>query len=126
MTPDAYVRITLIATVDGGRRRPYPNNARPQYKLVVDGKPYQTSTSHTFIDADGVWPGGSAFAHVAFITPEAYPHSMAPGDVFDVCEGARVTGHSEILDVYNSLLLRRPRDNTSAARPNKVVTQEAK
>jgi elongation factor Tu len=45
-------------------------------------------------------------AHITFITPEAYPHSLWENKIIAVQEGNRVVGHARIIKILNPLLRR--------------------
>ncbi len=98
---DAEVLFKLLPTMTGGRQTPAGTGYRPLYKLRDD---YLTSVEHIFIDREAVKPGEEIVAHVWFITPEAYPHSLWVGRRIAVCEGSRVIGEACIRAVFNPLL----------------------
>ncbi len=96
--PDALVEVTFTV-----RRTPALNGYRPQYKVKDD---YLTSTHHWFIEKGEAQPNQSTQAFVKFVTPEAYPHCLNPGEKIEVCEGSLVIGWAKILEIYNEKLLK--------------------
>lgn len=98
---DAEVELNLLSTAKGGRQAAAANGYRPQYKVKDD---YQTSAEHFFIDRESINPGEAAIAHVWFLTPEAYPHSLWVGRRIAVSEGSHVIGEATIKTIFNPLL----------------------
>lgn len=104
--PDAIVRFTLTAESSAGGPRTVSSGYHPHYDVRED---YWTSVQHQFLDVDHVTTGGTAMAHVVFIMPEAYPHSLWPGRKLNVREGDRIVGEAMIIEVFNPVLLAGPR-----------------
>jgi elongation factor Tu len=103
LVPDVEAIVTFLPTSQGGRKGPALSGYRPVH-AVLPG--YLTSGQQQYLDTDQVAPGESARAHIKFIAPEDYPHSLWPGKVINVQEGGRVVGHAEITQVFNEDLLR--------------------
>ena len=85
------------------REKPVRSGYRPVYDIRPD---YWTSTLHEFVDTDEVATGAEAPAHVWFITPEVYPHTLWVGRVLTVAEGERPVGTATILEILNPILKR--------------------
>ena len=100
-SPDVLAEVSLVPTSGGGRRSPVVSGYRPQHRVLPD---YLTSGIHHYLDVDEIAPGASAQAHITFITPEAYPGSLSPGQIVEISEGSRVVGHARIIAVLNALL----------------------
>ena len=100
--PDAKVLFELTSLGCDGKAKRVLSGYRPIYEICPD---YWTSTHHEFIDCDGISTGYSARAHVWFISPDVYPHTLWVGRVLEVAEGSRVVGTATILDVLNPVLL---------------------
>lgn len=98
-TPDVEAEITLLA--EGGRQTGVFSGYRPAHKVKDD---YLTTGIHHYISSNEVKPGEAALGTIAFITPEAYPHSLWVGRVIDIQEGSRVVGHARITRIMNPLL----------------------
>lgn len=75
---------------------------------VVAG--YLTSTRLEFgaDDAEPAWlaPGAACEAWATFLTPEAYPRSLAAGQRLRLSEGAKTIGSITIVEVLEPLLRR--------------------
>ena len=99
--PDAKVKFYLTSLTSDGKERRVRSGYRPIYGVRPD---YWTSTHHEFLDCDDVATGAEATAHVWFITPELYPHSLWVGRVLTVAEGARPVGTATVLEILNPLL----------------------
>ena len=94
-------RLTSL-TLDGAERR-----VRSGYRPIYDIRPdYWTSTHHEFLDRDEAITGDEVPAHVWFITPEAYPHSLWVGRILTVAEGSRLIGTAKVLEILNPILHR--------------------
>lgn len=100
--PDLEVMFQLTVDNAAGGPRVVSSGYRPHYQIMDD---YQTSAHHEFVGVDRVATGERAVAKVWLITPEAYPHSLWPGRLIMVCEGARIVGLAEVLKVNNPVLL---------------------
>ena len=95
--PDAKVIFRLT------RDRPVQSGYRPAYDIRAD---YWTSTFHEFLDTDEVATGTEAPAHVWFLTPEVYPHTLWVGRVLTAAEGSKPVATATILEIFNRLLER--------------------
>ena len=100
-TPDAEVLFRLTSQTFDGKTKHVRSGYRPVYDIRSD---YWTSTHHEFLDTDDVSTGQEARAHVWFITPEVYPHTLWTGRVLTVAEGSRPIGAATIIRVLNPLL----------------------
>ena len=78
---------------------------RPNHLVRPD---YLTSGQHEYLDGNELRPGESTTAHIWFISPEAYPHSLRIGQSINVQEGGRIVGHAVILKIFNELLAAAP------------------
>lgn len=101
--PDVEAEVTLYSTAEGGRSTPVRTGYRPQHRVLPN---YLSSGIHDYLAVSMLVPGQSTFATITFITPHAYPHALAAGDVVEISEGARIVGSARILRVLNPLLLR--------------------
>ena len=99
--PDIEARVTYISTALGGRSIPAASGYRPVH-LVKPG--YLTSGHHEYLDKSKVHPGESGVAHIWFLSPEAYPHSLTIGQSINVQEGGRLVGHAVVTKIFNPLL----------------------
>ena len=59
------------------------------------------------LDTERVSTGDEARAHVWFLTPDVYPHTLWVGRVLTVAEGSRPVGSATIVDVFNPVLKRK-------------------
>lgn len=94
--PDIEGVFHLLAV--GGRSAPVKSGYRPQHKLYDN---YLTSGVHSYLDAEGVVPGGTARVAVWFITPDVYPHSIWKGREIVVSEGEHAVGTLKVTRVLN-------------------------
>ena len=99
---DAEVLFELTATRTDGKKKRVLSGYRPEYNIRPD---YSTCTHHEFVGESGVETGQSVRAHIWFLTPEIYPHTLWVGRVLKVSEGSRVVGSATITKVTNGLLL---------------------
>src|SRR4051794_1271618 len=97
---DAQVMFRLNSETFDGKVKRVCSGYRPIYDVRPD---YWTSTHHEFLDVSEVRTGEEAVAHVWFITPEAYQHSLWIGRVLTVAEGSRKVGTSTVLDIFNPI-----------------------
>jgi elongation factor Tu len=101
--PDAKVMFRLTSPTFDGKEKRVRSGYRPVYDIRAD---YWTSTHHEFLNADEVVTGAEAPAHVWFITPDVYPHTLWVGRVLTVAEGSRPVGTATVLEILNPLLQR--------------------
>ena len=99
--PDVEAEFTLLTPEQGGRTTPVSSGYRPNH-LVKPG--YLTSGTHHYVSTEEIPPGGTALGSITFITPEAYPHCLAVGQVVLVQEGGRLVGEAKITRILNPLL----------------------
>jgi translation elongation factor EF-Tu-like GTPase len=99
--PDIEAVVSFIPTAEGGKSNAVKSGYRPNH-LVKEG--YLTSGHHEYLDKELVSPGESATAHIWFISPEQYPHTMQVGSVIRVQEGSRLVGHAKVTKVFNEIL----------------------
>lgn len=100
--PDAEVVLKLISTDQGGKEKTVLSGYRPNYEVMEN---YLTSVIHELIGQGEITPGSEGLAHVWFISPEAYPHTLWPGREITVSEGSRVIGTAKIISVFNPVLM---------------------
>lgn len=96
-TPDVEVTFRF----NGTRRGPAADGYRPAHRIRED---YLTSGLHRYYGVKEVAPDGSARGTITFITPEAYPHTLWPGKIIDICEGERIVGTATVEKVLNPIL----------------------
>ena len=99
--PDIEARVNYISTALGGRAGPVFSGYRPNHLVKPD---YLTSGHHEYLDTSQVNPGESAIAHIWFLSPEAYPHSLTVGQSINVQEGNRLVGYAIVTKIFNPLL----------------------
>ena len=101
LAPDVEAIVTLVPPEEGGRTTMAYSGYRPVHAVLPD---YLTSGIHEYLDGDSLEPGGTARAHIKFITPDSYPNSLSVGQVIRVQEGGRLIGHAEITKIFNDVL----------------------
>ncbi|MGV3757856.1 MAG: hypothetical protein ACO1QS_20940 [Verrucomicrobiota bacterium] len=99
--PDVEAEITLLPTIESGRKSPVWSGYRPSHKVRDD---YLTTGVHQYIGCDKVLPGQTVHGTISFFSPEAYPHCLWVGRVIDIQEGNRVVGRARITKIMNTLL----------------------
>lgn len=95
--PDIKAEITL----NNNRKSPVTSGYRPAH--LINGN-YLTTGLHQYLDRDLLYPNQTAIGTIAFITPEAYPHSLEIGEEIQIQEGAKVVGVVKVIEIYNPLL----------------------
>lgn len=95
--PDVEVRFEF----NGTRRTPAADGYCPAHAVRED---YLTSGVHHYFGVSEVAPDGTARGTITFLTPEAYPHCLRPGQRIPIQEGARVVGHATVERVLNPVL----------------------
>jgi translation elongation factor EF-Tu-like GTPase len=101
--PDIEAEVTYLPTSSGGRTNPVYSGYRPNHLIRDD---YLTSGYHEYLDKEEVAPGERARAHIWFITPEVYPHTMWIGKEIRVQEASRLVGYAKVIRVFNKTLER--------------------
>lgn len=98
-SPDVEANVYFVNPSDGGRDAPAVSGYRPHHRLRTD---LLTTGEHHYLQPADVPPGGTARTLITFISPDAYPHSITPGQVLEVYEGNRLVAHAHIVRVLNS------------------------
>ncbi|HEU5125724.1 MAG TPA: hypothetical protein VFW05_16855 [Verrucomicrobiae bacterium] len=101
--PDAKVLFRLTSPALDGEQKRVRSGYRPVYDIRSD---YWTSAHHEFLGGNQVVTGEETAAHVWFLTPEVYPHTLWIGRVLTVAEGARPVGTATVVEILNPILER--------------------
>lgn len=100
---DVEVIFTFLETKDGGKHNKVFNGYRPAHRVKDD---YLTTGVHHYYNKE-VTSGESVHGTISFITPEAYPHCLWVGKIINIQEGSKIVGYAEIVQVFNTLLLKK-------------------
>lgn len=82
------------------REKPVFSGYRPAH-LIGD---YLTTGVHEYFNKDVLKNGVTAEGTITILSPELYPHSLKVGMRLVFQEGAIVTGHDKILEIYNEII----------------------
>ena len=96
--------VEVLFEFNGIRTRCVFDGYRPTH-LITDN--YLTSGVHHYYEVDSVAPDGIAKGTITFITPEAYPNCLWIGKKINIQEGERIVGYATILNIYNSILIKK-------------------
>jgi hypothetical protein len=100
-SPDAEIRLHLLATDAGGRQGPIRSGYRPAHRVRTD---YLTTGIVHLIGRELLEPGEESPAFVTFLGPEHYAGCLRTGQVVEIQEGRRIVGHATVIRVINPLL----------------------
>jgi hypothetical protein len=104
-SPDIRAVVTLNRSAVSGYR--------PAHRITPE---YFTTGAHKYLESDSASAGIPAEAEITFITPDAYPASVAPGDDLGIFEGSVQMGSAVVLRVMNPTLRRAAADVNREAR----------
>ena len=98
------IRLELVPTDRGGRRRPLVDGYRASMSFGRRRRSDVEPVVHDAVlvlEASGALaPGETGIARAWVLLPEELPRSLAEGSVFTLLERDRIVGRAEVLGVY--------------------------
>ena len=99
------IRLELVPTDRGGRRRPVLDGYRASMSFGRrrrgDVEPVVHDAVLVLEDADALAPGATGIARAWVLLPDELPRTLAEGSVFTLLERDRIVGRAEVLGRYD-------------------------
>lgn len=100
---DLLAELHFLKTENGGRKTPAKTGFRPQLKFAFSEK--STSGKQNFTDKEFVFPGETAVAEIALLSPQFFSGMLAVGMIFEIREASQIIGSGKILEIKNETLV---------------------
>jgi hypothetical protein len=112
------IRLELVPTNRGGRRRPLVDGYRASMSFGrrrrADVEPVVHDAVLVLEASGALAPGETGIARAWVLLPDELPRSLAEGSVFTLLERDRIVGRAEVLGVYEDPTPRALRDLEAA------------
>ena len=95
--------VEVVFHFNGVKQSPMISGYRPARRVTED---YLTTGAHHYVDKRVVYPNDTVQGTIAFLSPEAYPHSLWAGKRIVMQEGEKVIGYAVVTRVLNPVLER--------------------
>ena len=100
--PDFTAKLFYLTSEQGGRNSFASSGYRPH--IQFSHKKYNTSGQQIFLNKEIVKPGENVEAEITIIAIEEFRNELYPGMLFKFCEGSRIIGFGEIIEIINKEL----------------------
>ena len=112
------IRLELVPTDRGGRRRPVTDGYRASMSFGRrrrgDVEPVVHDAVLVLEDADALAPGATGIARAWVLLPDELPRGLGEGSVFTLLERDRIVGRAEVLGVHEDPTRQALRDLAAA------------
>jgi hypothetical protein len=95
-------RLRMLPSAEGGRRRPISSGYHPNCwigRTTADGEREYNDAVIYLESADEISPGEDAVVRIQPVFPD-YWTEVDVGSEIEVCEGSRVVGLADVVDLY--------------------------
>ena len=100
--PDFIAKLYYLTNEQGGRSSYASSGYRPHIQFSY--KKYNTSGQQRFLNKEVVKPGENVDAEITILATEEFKNELRSGMIFKFCEGSRVIGFGEIIEIINKEL----------------------
>lgn len=100
--PDFIARLFYLTTEQGGRKTPAFNGYRPH--IEFGHKEFITSGQQVFLNKEQANPGEEVEAEITILSKDKFKKELKIGIIFKFCEGSRIVGFGEIIQILNKEL----------------------
>lgn len=97
--PDFIAHLYFLTTDQGGRVGYASSGYRPHIKF--SHSEYLTTGEQVYLEVDKVLPGENVKAEIRILATDVFKENLESGILFKFCEGERIMGFGEILEIIN-------------------------